>query len=108
MNVWGKRSSSMNSGPTTIPDPLIVNELDTKRLKVGTDPTSYLFPLADGVNGSVLKTDGSGGVTWAPNPGQDPLTVNEATVLSSLTSSGTALLNGATFTSAILGCFRPR
>lgn len=55
-------------------DPLVIdisnNITNVTRLSCGTNPaTVYYLPLARGNNNDVLKTDGSGNVSWQPDSG---------------------------------------
>ncbi len=67
---------------------------------IGT--VSYTWPLANGVNGSVLTNNGAGGLVWSTNPGIGTVTSVglDASILgftvanSPVTGSGTLVLNG--------------
>ena len=73
----------------------------TDRLKVNNDGSitfnsAYTFPTADGTNGQVLQTDGSGNLSFAAAGGG---TITSATNMSDnriLTASGSTTINGET------------
>ena len=82
MNTWGKRPS------LSVPDPLIVGEVQTKRLKLGAAPTNYELPLANGPNGYVLTAQTSGPAVWAAGGAAvipNPLVVADLNVTTSAT-----------------------
>jgi hypothetical protein len=57
LNVNGKRSRDTS-------DLLETNEVQTKRIRIGTEPDTYYLPEQEGKSGQTIVADGIGGSNW--------------------------------------------
>lgn len=97
LNVNGKRSRDTS-------DLLETNEVQTKRIRIGTEPDTYYLPDEEGKSGQTIVADGIGGSNWETTESAgnsilenlllDPLTGgNLLTIIPSITTSNSWLIN---------------
>ncbi|MCB0522843.1 MAG: hypothetical protein KDD27_28120, partial [Saprospiraceae bacterium] len=80
-----------------IPAPLIYGEFDNDLLRINGTlnvNNAYSFPTADGTNGQVLATDGSGLLSWTTLTDNDNQMLSLNTNTLSLTNGGSVDLSG--------------
>jgi microcystin-dependent protein len=77
--------------------PLIYGEFDNDLLRINGTlniNNAFSFPTADGTNGQVLKTDGSGSLAWTALTDSDDQALSLTTNMLALTNGGSVDLSG--------------
>ena len=82
-----------SAGTPTIPFLLRPTQVEISTLKIGTSPTDYTLPSTRGTNNQILKTNGSGIVSWQNDTSGFNQTLN---------TTDNVIFNQATLSSKIL------